>query len=109
MPSSTTLRLVREGFGLELHRGPFDVVVDGERAATIEPHGTTEVPIEPGRHTLKVQRGRYSSRTVTFEAAEQTTTEFRCYGANLWPIYVASLIVPTVGIALHERPSVERP
>ncbi len=46
---------------------------------------------------------------MTFEAAEQTTTEFRCYGANLWPIYVASLIVPTVGIALHERPSVERP
>lgn len=30
---SATLRLVREGFGIELRRGRFDVTVDGETAS----------------------------------------------------------------------------
>ena len=35
---AATLRLVREGIGMELWRGKFDVSVDGERIGSIELH-----------------------------------------------------------------------
>jgi hypothetical protein len=33
---SVTLKLIREGVGMELRRGTFDVLVDGKRVGSIE-------------------------------------------------------------------------
>ena len=97
---TATISVTREGFGVELRRGTFDIVVDGHKVGTIEAHHTTEAPIEPGAHTLELRAGRYSSRTKQFRAADRETIAFRCHGANLWPIYVASIVKPDFGISL---------
>ena len=52
---AATLQLVRETGGLmELRRGTFHVLLDGNDVGSIDRHQTIEVPIEPGHHTLQV-------------------------------------------------------
>ena len=99
---SATLRLVREGIGLELWRGKFDVSVDRERIGSIELHDTVETPVEPGHHTLRVQRSeRFLSRERSFDVADEQVVSFRCHSELLWPMYVAALIKPDLGIILR--------
>jgi hypothetical protein len=74
----TTLRLTREGTGIELRRGTFDVLVDGQPVRSINHHETIEVPIEPGRHTLQIRSGRYSSRSHTLDAPDDAFVNYRC-------------------------------
>ncbi len=97
------LKLTREGVGMELRRGTFDVLVDGQRAGSIELHDSLEWPVEPGRHTLRIRKDRYSSPDVTFDVADGQTASFRCHGAMMWPRYVASAVVPTLAISLHRE------
>lgn len=97
---SATLTLQRGGFAIELHRGTFDAMIDGERVAALDLHEATDVPIAPGHHTLQIRGGRYSSRPRTFDVADGETVAFQLHGANLWPIYVASIIKPDLGISL---------
>ena len=98
---SSTITLERATSGVvELRRRPFEVVLDGKPAGSIERNQTIEVPLEPGPHTLQVRTGRYSSHTQPFDAADGTNIRFRCNGAILWPQYVASLLVPTIGLQL---------
>lgn len=97
---TATLTMTREGFGIELRRGTFDILVDGRNVGSIEAHHTTEAPIEPGAHTVELRAGRYSSRPHKFEAADSETVSFRCHGANLWPLYVASIVKPNLAISL---------
>jgi hypothetical protein len=97
---TATLTVTREGFGIELRRGTFDIFVDGRSVGTIEAHETTEAAIEPGGHTLQLRAGRYSSRSRRFEIADHQVLAFRCHGANLWPIYVASIVKPDLAISL---------
>ncbi|HEY1831877.1 MAG TPA: hypothetical protein VGG38_16715 [Acidimicrobiales bacterium] len=101
---TTTLRVHREapGIGFELRRGTFTVSLDGTAIGTIDWQGTLEVPIDPGRHVVKAEVGRYSSRPQTFDVAEQETASFRCHGAMLWPRFVLSLFVTNLAINLHE-------
>ena len=56
-----TLKLTHKAIGAEVRRGPYDVVVDGERVGSVEMNQTIEIPVEPGRHTLQV-RGAHSTR-----------------------------------------------
>jgi hypothetical protein len=100
---SATLRLAREGFGVELRRGTFNVEVDGNSVGSVESHGTFEAPVEPGRHTLRIRAGRYSSRERSFDAVDRETISFRCHGANIWPLYVASIVKPDLAIALKRQ------
>ncbi|HJP74169.1 MAG TPA: hypothetical protein VJ914_07870 [Pseudonocardiaceae bacterium] len=95
-----TLMLVRHGFAIELRRGEFDALVDGEQVATLVAHDRIEVPIEPGRHTLRIEAGRYSSPARSFEAVDGETVTFQLHGANLWPVFVASLVKPDLAISL---------
>jgi hypothetical protein len=97
-----TLRLTREGALVELRRGTFDVLVDGKSIASIESHGEVEIPVDPGHHTLQVRKARYSSRTLTFDVPDGDSVTFRCYGANLWFIYVASIALPSLGLKLTQ-------
>lgn len=101
---SPTVILKRETTGIaELRRKPFRVILDGDPAGSIDRNQTVELPVEPGPHTLQVRTGRYSSHARSFDAADGTNICFRCNGAILWPQYVASLFVPTIGLKLKRE------
>jgi hypothetical protein len=73
-----TLKVTHKAIGAEVRRGTYDVVVDGERAGSVDMNHTIEIPVEPGRHTLQVRNGRNSSSIQTFDAAEDEVVAFRC-------------------------------
>ena len=99
-----TLRLTRQAaFGFELRRGTFGIWLDGKDAGSIEWQETVEVPVEPGRHTLRIRAGRYSSQERVFNVADGDVVNFRCHGAMLWPRYVASIVKPDIAISLQRE------
>jgi hypothetical protein len=100
---SATVRLTRNvgSAAFELRRGQFDIVVDGKPVGSLSNHAVVETPVEPGRHNLVVRKGRYSSRTMTFDADDGDAIDFRCNGARIWPTYVASIIKPDLAISLR--------
>jgi len=98
---AATLRLTHKAIGVEVRRGTYDIVVDGQRAGSVEMNDTIELPIEPGRHTVQVRNGRNSSRTQTFDAAENQTVAFRCTGKSFLPIFLASFVVPSLALQLR--------
>jgi hypothetical protein len=98
-----TLRVTREGFGIELRRGTFDVIVDGQSVGSSTRHETVEVPVEPGHHTLRIRAGRYSSLDRSFDAVDGETINFRCHGAMVWPRYVVSIVKPDLAISLRRE------
>jgi hypothetical protein len=95
-----TLKLTHKAIGAEVRRGTYDVMVDGERAGSVEMNHTIEIPVELGRHTLQVRNGRNSSSTQTFDAAEEEIVAFRCTGKRLLPIFLASFVVPRLALKL---------
>lgn len=97
---STTLKLSRQGFGIELRRGTFDVEIDGVRVGSIEWHETKEFAIEPGHRTVQLRAGRYSSRRQDFDVRDESIAAFRCHGAMVWPRWVASALKPHIAISL---------
>jgi hypothetical protein len=97
---SATLKLRHKTIGVEVRRGTFDVVVDGERVGSLELNDTFETRVEPGHHSLQVRNGRNSSRTATFEAAEGEVVAFRCGGKRILPIFLASFVVPSLALSL---------
>jgi hypothetical protein len=101
---AATLQLVRErGVVMELRRGTFRVLLDDNDVGSIDSHQTIEVPIEPGHHTLQVKAGRYTSGRSPFDAADGEIVNFRCSGARIWPIYLASIVKPDLALTLkHE-------
>ena len=104
---SSTVILERATSGvMELRRSTFEIILDGNRAGSIERNQTVELPVEPGPHTLQVRAGRYSSHAHSFDATNGTSIRFRCNGAILWPQYAASLFAPTIGLKL-KRESLE--
>jgi hypothetical protein len=97
---SATLKLTHKAIGAEVRRGTYDVEVDGKRVGSLEMNDTIETPVEPGRHTLQVRNGRNSSRTKTFDAAEDETVAFRCTGKRFLPLFLASFVVPSLALVL---------
>ena len=95
-----TLKLTHKSIGVEVRRGPYDVVVDGERVGAVDLNDTFETPVAPGHHTLQVRSGRNSSRTRTFDAAESEIIAFRCTGKSILPIFLASFVVPSLALSL---------
>jgi hypothetical protein len=100
---AATLRLTREGTGIELVRGQFEISVDGKDAGPVNYGDTAETRLEPGHHTLRIRKGRYSSRECSFDAADGETVSFRCHGAMIWPRWAASLLIPDLGISLKRE------
>jgi len=100
---SATLKLTHKTIGLEIRRGTYDVVLDGERVGSLELDDTFETPVEPGRHTLQVRSGRNSSRTKTFDAAESEVVSFRCSGKSILPIFLLSFVIPSLALSLHRE------
>jgi hypothetical protein len=97
---AATLKLTHRAIGVEVRRGTYDVVLDGERVGSLELNDPIEIPIEPGPHTLQVRSGRNSSRTLTFDAAEREIVAFRCSGKRILPIFLASFVVPSLALSL---------
>jgi len=97
---TATLKLTREGVGIELRRGTFDVLIDGDSVGSINWHETVEVPVASGRHKIRIRAGRYSSRDHSFEAADGETVTFRVHGAMVWPRWVLSMLKPDLAISL---------
>jgi hypothetical protein len=97
---SATLRLTREGVGMELRRGLFEILIDGKSLGSLKYHETFEAPLQPGHHALRIQAGRYSSGDQSFDAADGETVNFRCHGAMVWPRYLASFVKPDLAISL---------
>jgi hypothetical protein len=96
-----TLRLSHKAIGVEVRRGTFDVLVDGQRVGSVEMNETIETPVEPGRHTLQVRNGRNSSRTEAFDAAEGEVIAFRATGKRFLPLFLASFFVPSLALKLR--------
>jgi hypothetical protein len=98
-----TLTLTHKTIGVEVRRGTYDVVLDGERVGSLKMNDTFETPVEPGRHTLQVRNGRNSSRTATFDATPGETVAFRCGGKRILPIFLASFLVPGLALSLKRE------
>jgi hypothetical protein len=88
---------------VEVRRGTYEVVLDGEHVGSVELNGTFETAMEPGRHSLQVRSGRNSSRTRTFDAAEGENVSFRCSGKSILPIFLLSFVVPSLALSLHRE------
>ena len=98
---TATLELTRKPSVLmEFHRGTVDALVDRERVGSIELNGTFEMPVAPGRHTLKIRKGRYTSRELSFQATDGQVIRFNCSGGRVWPVLLASLVVPSLAFKL---------
>jgi hypothetical protein len=100
---SATLTVSHKTIGVEVRRGTYEVVLDGERVGSVDLNGTFETPLAPGRHTLKVTSGRNSSPTKTFDAADDEWVSFRCSGKSILPIFLLSFIVPSLALSLHRE------
>ncbi len=97
---AATLKLTHKAIGVEVRRGTYDIVLDGERVGSLEMSGTFETPVEPGNHTLQVRNGRNSSRTKTFDASDGEIASFRCTGKSILPIFLLSFVVPSLALSL---------
>jgi hypothetical protein len=100
---SSTLRLTHKTIGVEVRRGTYDAVVDGMLAGSVDLDETTDIPVEPGRHTLQVRSGRDSSRTKTFDVGDDEDASFRCSGKSILPIFLLSFVVPGLALSLHRE------
>ena len=100
---SATLRLTHKTIGVEVRRGTYDVVIDGEPAGSVELSETVEIPVDPGRHTLQLRNGRNSSRTKSFDIAEGETASFRCGGKSVLPIFLLPFLVPSLALTLRRE------
>jgi hypothetical protein len=100
---SATLTLTHWTIGVEVRRGTYDVVLDGERVGSVELNETFETAVAPGRHTLKVRSGRNSSPTRNFDAADGEIVSFRCSGKSILPIFLLSFVVPSLALSLHRQ------
>jgi hypothetical protein len=90
-------------FGVELRRGLFEIFLDGTSAGTLANHESAELSLAPGRHKLRMRRGRYSSRELSFEVDDGGGVDFLCHGIRIWPLYVASIFVPSLAISLKQE------
>jgi hypothetical protein len=101
MPAN--LKVTREGAGIELRRGSFDIQLDGRSVGSITRHQTVDMPLQPGHHAIQIRKGRYSSQQHSFDIADGETVNFRTHGAMVWPRYVVSIIKPDLAISLKRE------
>jgi hypothetical protein len=102
---SATLKLTRKHPRIELRRGPFEIELDGNSSvgSINKLHETVEIPLAAGHHTLRIRSGRYSSHECSFEVADGEAVDFRTRGPLVWPVYVASILKPDLGISLKRE------
>ena len=93
---AAALHLVREeGVVMERRRGTCNVLLDNTDVGSIDMRHSLAVPVEPGNCTLQVEVGRRTSGRYRSNVAEGN---FRCNGAQVWPIYVPSIVKPDLAL-----------
>lgn len=100
---AATLKVTHRAIGVEVRRGTYDVLLDGETAGAVELNKAVELSVEPGRHAVGVRNGRNSSRTLSFDAADGETVSFRCSGKRILPIFLASFVAPSLALSLRRE------
>ena len=100
---TATLTVAHKTIGAEVRRGTYDVVLDGVPVGSVAMNQTFETSVAPGRHTLQVRAGRSSSRTVTFDAADDRVVAYRCTGKAILPVFLLSFAVPSLALWLHRE------
>ena len=100
---TATLRLTRRWGGVtDLKK--WEIIIDGTAVGSIDRRQTAQIPVEPGRHTLRVQSSpRFLSRERSFEADDEETVSFSCRSQMLWPMYIAALVKPDLWISLKQN------
>jgi hypothetical protein len=98
---SATLTLTHRTIGVEVRRGPYEILLDGQRVGSVELNGTFETPVEPGHHDLRIRSGRNSSRTTSFDVADGEVVTYRCSGKSILPVFLLSFAVPSLALSLH--------
>lgn len=98
---SATLKVTHKSIGVEVRRGTYDIVVDGATVGTVKMNRTTSVPVDAGRHTVRVRHGRTSSRPKSFDAVDGQAIEFRCTGKSFLPVFLASFVVRSLALQLR--------
>lgn len=98
---AATLRITHKAIGVEVRRGPYEIVVDGQTVGSVEMNQSVEIPIEVGPHSLQLFEGRNSSAKRSFDAFEGETISFRSTGKSLLPIFLLSFIFPRLGLSLR--------
>jgi hypothetical protein len=99
---TATLVLTHKTIGVEVRRGTYDVVLDAQRAGSLDMNETLAISINPGHHTLQIRSGRNASRLKNFEVTENQTIAFRCTGKSFLPIFLASFFIPGLALRLHQ-------
>ena len=85
---SATLKLTRKSLGVQ--RSSFQIVVDGKTIGSIGYKQTVNVPVAPGRHSLRVISGRQASPVRSFSVADGGVASFWCRG-SLAPLLALAL------------------
>jgi hypothetical protein len=99
--ASGTLSITRRWGGM-VYTGPYPVFVDDKQVGSVRSQETVDLPIETGRHTVRVGSGRHVSPTRSFEIAEGEMVSFWCRGAMLWPLYLVALFKPDLWITFRQ-------
>lgn len=102
---TATLRLSRTWGSFVTDRGnDWQVIVDGIVAGSVGKRQTVEIPVEPGRHRLRVRSSpRFASSERSFEAGDEHVVSFHCHSQRYWPLILASLIKPDLWITLRRE------
>ena len=99
---TATLQLTRT-FGGITNSGKWQILIDGTAVGSIDRKQTVELPVEPGHHTLRVERSeRFLSRERSFDGADEQVVSYSCHSQLLWPMYLAALIKPDLWIILKQ-------
>ena len=89
---TATLQLTRTFGGVTDGKAKWQILIDGSAAGSIDRKQTVELPVEPGHHTLRVQRSeRFLSRERSFDVADEQVVGFRCHSELLWPMLALGL------------------
>jgi hypothetical protein len=73
-----TLSITRESGGWRDRFRSYDVLVDGEKAATVGRGQTVVVPVKPGAHSVQLAIDWGRSAAVEVAVEEGVTVELRC-------------------------------
>ena len=84
-------------------RHAWQVLLDGKPAGSIANDRVVELPVEPGRHSLRLSSGRFTSPERQFAAADGEVVRFTCRAPLLWPQAAVAVIVPGLWISLRQE------
>ena len=96
MTAPASVRISRKGWGSShsSHTRIWNVVIDGDVVGSITNEHTVELPVEPGRHALRVTSMRYLvSPEESFDAGEGQVVGFSCHPQSLSPLIFPRWIV----------------